>query len=70
MHGNWEELVLPGSDVTTRLISMWQRWDALWYRDMYALYALASVALLMGRQMWFSPLMSVGRYVPVIFRAS
>ena len=31
MHGNWEELVLPGSDETTRLISMWQRWDALWY---------------------------------------
>ncbi len=32
LHGNWEELVLPGSDVTTRLASMWQRWDALWYQ--------------------------------------
>lgn len=32
LHGNFEELVLPQSDVGTRLLSMWQRWDALWYQ--------------------------------------
>jgi hypothetical protein len=32
LSGNWEELVLPGSDNATRVLSMWQRWDALWYQ--------------------------------------
>lgn len=30
--GNWMELQMPGTDFATRLLSMWQRWDALWYQ--------------------------------------
>lgn len=33
----------------------------------YALYALPSIALLLVRQMWLSPLMSVSRFVLVLF---
>jgi hypothetical protein len=33
----------------------------------YSLYAWPSLALLLARQMYFSPLMSVARYVPVVF---
>lgn len=30
--GDWLNLVSSGSDVPTRMVSVWQRWDALWYQ--------------------------------------
>ena len=30
--GQWEELVLRGTDLWSKLLSPWQRWDALWYQ--------------------------------------
>ena len=31
--GNWTDLILPGGDPWHQLLSMWQRYDALWYQQ-------------------------------------
>ncbi len=30
--GSWDELILRGQDLLSRMLSNWQRWDALWYQ--------------------------------------
>jgi hypothetical protein len=30
--GSWDELVIVGRDLVSRILSNWQRWDALWYQ--------------------------------------
>lgn len=32
LQGDWMELERTGTDIGTQLLSMWQRWDALWYQ--------------------------------------
>ena len=32
VHGNWEDLVIRGGEPWSQILSMWQRWDALWYQ--------------------------------------
>lgn len=34
--GDYMNLVIPGNDVWHQLLSMWQRWDALWYQEIAA----------------------------------
>lgn len=31
--GDWLNLVIPGNDVPHQALSLWQRWDALWYQE-------------------------------------
>jgi hypothetical protein len=31
--GDWLNLVIPGDDVPHQALSLWQRWDALWYQQ-------------------------------------
>jgi hypothetical protein len=31
VRGHWDNLVLPGLDLGSKMLSIWQRWDALWY---------------------------------------
>src|SRR5947208_1622596 len=32
-NGDWTNLVMRGDDLGTRWLSLWQRWDALWYQE-------------------------------------
>ncbi len=65
--GSWEELIYKGPFAD--LVSFWQRWDALWYQHLAQSGYHAgdgSTAFFPLYPLWFSPLMSVGRYVLVV----